>query len=100
MQDNAAPYRSAYSMKWLKNNHINMLKWSPISPDLDPMGSPWDYIDRKLQKMKLKNIDELQQMIEYIWCGVTSMLCQRLVDSMPDHIKQCVKFRGGTFKRY
>ena len=27
MQDNASPLRSACSKKWLKNNHINMLKW-------------------------------------------------------------------------
>ena len=26
MQDNAPVHRSAYSMKWLKNNHLNMLK--------------------------------------------------------------------------
>ena len=26
MQNNAPPHRSVYSMKWLKNNHLNMLK--------------------------------------------------------------------------
>ena len=50
--------------------------------------------------MKPKNIDELQQMIEDIWCGVTSMHCQRLVNSMPDCIKQRINFRGVTFKNY
>ena len=57
------------------------------------------YRQKKLQKMKPKNIDELQQMIQDIWCGVTSMHCQRLVNTIPDRIKQCIKFRGGTFKK-
>ena len=50
--------------------------------------------------MKAKNIDELQQMIEDLWCGVTSMYGQRLVNSMQGRIKQCFKFRDGTFKKY
>ena len=54
----------------------------------------------KKKKMKSKNIDELQQMIEDIWCSITSIHCQRLVNSIPDGIKQCIKFCGGTFKEY
>ena len=76
MQNNAPPYRSVYLMKWHKNNHINVLKWPATSADLNPIGSLWDYIDKKLQKMKSKNIDELQQIIEDIWCGITLMHCQ------------------------
>ena len=50
--------------------------------------------------MKPKNIDAVEQMIQDIWCGVTSMHCQRLVNSTSDRIKQCIKFRDGTFKEY
>ena len=75
--DNVPPHRSAYSMKWLKNNHhINVRKWPAISPDLNPIESLRNYIDKKLQKVKPKNIDELQQMIQDIWYDVTSMHSQ------------------------
>ena len=100
MQDNALRHRLAYSMKWLKNNYINVPKWPGTSLDLYPIENLWDYIDKKLQKMKPRTIDELQQMIDDIWCGVISMHCQRLVSFMPDRIKQCIKFRGGKFKKY
>ena len=36
-------------MKWLKNNHINKLKWPVTSPDRDPIENLWDYIDKKLK---------------------------------------------------
>ena len=65
MQENASPHRSAYSMKWFKNNHINVLKWSATFPHLNPIENLWEYIDRKLPKMKPKNIDKLQQIIEH-----------------------------------
>ena len=53
-----------------------MVKWSATSHDLNPIENLWDYIDKKLPKMKPKKIDELQQMIEDIWFGVTSIHCQ------------------------
>ena len=100
MQDNASPHQSAHSLKWLKNNRMNVLKSAATSSDLNLIENRWDYTDKKLQKMKPKNIDELQQMTEDIWCDVTSLHCRRLVNSMPDRIKQCIKFRGGMFKKY
>ena len=45
-----APHRSAYSMKCLKNNHINVLKWPVTSSDLNPIENLWDYNDKRLQK--------------------------------------------------
>ena len=50
--------------------------------------------------MKPKNIDEMQQMIKILGVVLISMHCQQLVNSIPDRIKQCIKFRGGTFKKY
>ena len=99
-QDNAPPHRSAYSIKWFKTHKIPLLKWPAMSSDLNPFENLWDYIDKELQKMKPKNVTELQQMIQNIWCGVTPVHCQKLVNSMPRRIKECLKSKGGTFKKY
>ena len=66
MQDNVPPHRSAYSIKWFKTHKILLLKRSATSPDLNPIENLWDYIDKELQKMKPKNVTELQQMIQNI----------------------------------
>ncbi|CAF1375186.1 unnamed protein product [Rotaria sordida] len=100
MQDNAPPHKSAYSMKWFKDNNINIFKWPATSPDLNPIENIWDHIDKELQKMKPTNVTQLQEMIQDIWLGVTPMYCQKLVNSMPNRIKQCIKSRGGTFNKY
>ncbi|CAF1152813.1 unnamed protein product [Rotaria sordida] len=100
MQDNAPPHKSACSMKWFKDNNINIFKWPATSPDLNPIENIWDHIDKELQKMKPTNVTQLQEMIQDIWLGVTPMYCQKLVNSMPNRIKQCIKSRGGTFNKY
>ena len=37
LQDNVPSHRSTYSVKWLKNNHINVSKCPASSPDLNPI---------------------------------------------------------------
>ena len=32
-------------------------------------------MDKELQKMKPKNVTELQQMVQNIWCSITPMRC-------------------------
>ena len=66
MQDSASPHRSAYSIKWFKNHKIPLLKWPSTSSDLNPIENLWDYMDKELQKMKPKNVTELQQMVQNI----------------------------------
>lgn len=100
MQDNAPPHRSAYSKKWFKGNHINLLKWPAASPDLNPIENLWDHIDKELRKMKPKNVGELEQMMQDIWHSVTPIYCQRLVNTMRNRMKQCIKSRGGAFQKY
>ncbi|CAM4846293.1 unnamed protein product, partial [Rotaria magnacalcarata] len=100
MQDNAPCHTSKYTMNWMKNNGINLVKWPASSPDLNPIENLWDHIDKKLRKLKPTNVGELQTMIEDLWLGITAKQCLTLVNSMPRRIKQCISVRGGTFNKY
>ena len=64
VHDSAPPHASKYSMKWFKDNNISLLKWSANSPDLNPIKSIWDHFDKELRKLKPRNVNQLQTMIE------------------------------------
>ena len=100
MQDNAPAHKSKYAMKWFKDNNIRLLNWPPSSPELNPIENIWDCFDKELRRLKPTNIGQLQTMIEDLWRSVTCQQCQKLVDSMPRRVKECVLARGGTFSKY
>ena len=50
MQDNATCHTSNKSLKWLKDNNINLITWPKNSSNLDPIENVWDYLDKVLQK--------------------------------------------------
>ena len=91
MHDNAPSHRSKYTLKWFENRGIKVIKWAAVSPDLNPIENLWDFIDKKLKKMKPINVKELEQMILTIWNGITCLRCKVLVDSMPRRIDRCIK---------
>ncbi|CAF1115017.1 unnamed protein product [Didymodactylos carnosus] len=99
MQDNAPPHTSKFAMKWLKDKNINVMKWPPSSPDLNPIENLWDNIDKKLRYLKPTNVTQLEQMIHDLWNKVSCQECQSLVDSIPRRIRQCIKARGNSFSK-
>ena len=100
MHDNAPSHRAAYTKNWMKENKINLLIWSPSSPDLNPIENLWDHMDKHLRTLKPISVRQLQRTIEDIWLGVTAKKCQDLVNTIPRRTKQCILTGGGTFKKY
>ncbi|CAF2180016.1 unnamed protein product [Rotaria magnacalcarata] len=90
VQDNAPCHKSAFSMKWLKKNKINLLDWPAVSPDFNAIENLWDIIDNKLNDYRLNNVNDLQQAILEIWTKISNETCDNLVWSMPRRIKKCV----------
>jgi transposase len=97
--DNAPAYRSGFTNKWFKDNKINLLRWPPSSPHLNPIENLCDHIDKQLRKMKPRNVDELREIIETLWFGVATMCCKKLVDSMPSRIQRCLLARSKSFSK-
>ena len=66
MHDNAPSHRTADTKTWIKENKINLLIWPPSSPDLNPLESLWDHMDKQLRTLKPTSVQQLQTMIEDI----------------------------------
>ncbi|CAF1663541.1 unnamed protein product [Rotaria magnacalcarata] len=100
VQDNAPCHKSAFSMKWLKKNKINLLDWPAVSPDFNVIENLWDIIDNKLNNYRLNNVNDLQQAILEIWTQISNETCETLVRSMPRRIKKCFCVKGNTSAKY
>ena len=71
MQDNAPPHSARATMAFLENQHVNVMAWPAVSPDLNPIENVWAHIKCELrQRPQAQNSDELFGMLEDIWMRI------------------------------
>ena len=61
-QDNDPKHRSKRATKWFEDNQINVLGWSPQSPDLNPIEHLWVHL-----KDRLKEYPRLARGVHELW---------------------------------
>ena len=59
MQDNTPWHKAKTVLSFLEEEEIDVMKWPPQSPDMNPMGNVWKIIGRKAQNRNPQNIDDL-----------------------------------------
>ena len=94
-QDNAACHtskESRYAIEILFGK--NFIDWPPNSPDMSPIENVWAILKEKLEKRKIKNLDDLRENILDIWTKFPTSLCERLCNSFKDRIKYVKEFNG------
>jgi len=96
-QDLAPWHKSKIVQEKLKKLKFKVLDWAPRSCDLNPIEMLWSIIDKKLISKPIYNKETLRQRLEEEWNGIGVELCQKLLDSMPERIHQCLKAKGGHF---
>ena len=42
MQDNVRPHVASVTTQFLQQNNVNVMPWSAVSPDLNPIDHIWD----------------------------------------------------------
>ena len=77
---------------------ITVMPWPARSPDLNPIENIWAWIDKRLVKESIASVAQLQQALEKLWKEFPRELCIQLVESMPRHVRACVKVRGAHTK--
>ncbi len=75
------------------DNEFTLLKWSPHSPDLNPIEHLWDVVEREILIMDVQpsNLQQLRDVIMPIWTNISEECFQNLVESMPRRIKAVLK---------
>ncbi len=98
-QDNAPCHKAQIISDWFleHDNEFTLLKWSPQSPDLNPIEHIWDVVEREIHIMDVQptNLQQLRDAIMSIWTKISEECFQHLVESMPRRIKAVLKEKVG-----
>ncbi len=98
-QDNAPCHKAQIISDWFleHDNEFTLLKWSPQSPDLNPIEHLWDVVEREIYIMDEQptNLQQLRDAIMSIWTKISEECFQHLVESIPRRIKAVLKAKGG-----
>ena len=99
-QDNAPCHKSKKVMEYFATNGINLIPWPPVSPDLNPIENLWSIVKRRLKTFNLTRKQELIR--EFLRIRARdeelTMICQKLISSMPERIEPVIKAKGGPTK--
>ena len=93
-QDNDPKHQAHIVTHWLKEKEVELLKWPPFSPDLNPIEHMWDEMERRMKKEKPKNETELKQCLLRVWQGIGTDVTKKLVDSMPNRLNEVIRMNG------
>lgn len=93
-QDNA-PCHSANRIKdFFAQNNIKTIQWPANSPDLNCIENLWSWLDLKLSKIQIADVDQLEREVTNILNNVPLKVCNDLVDSMPARVNECFHEKG------
>ena len=98
MQDGDPCHRANSVKAWLEENHMPLLPWCARSPDLNPIENIWAFIDRKLCKTRITNLEQLKDVLHAEWLAIPREMCMTLVESIPKRVFMFWKAKGGYFK--
>jgi hypothetical protein len=86
---------------YLQQEAIELLSWSAMSPDMNPIKHLWDYLGRKVtaRTPKCQNIQELGTALVQGWQQYPQHRFRRLIHGIRRRFRELYMMRGG-YTRY
>ena len=66
-------------------------------PDLNPMEMLWSILDKKLASKPIYSRAALTDHLQEEWDNIDQDSSIKLVETMPEHIRKCLKVNGAHF---
>jgi hypothetical protein len=81
----------------LNQNHICVLPWPALSPDMSPIEHLWDELGRRVRHRQNppETLQELRDALVHEWNNIPHAFIQRLIGSIRRTCKTVVAARGG-----
>ena len=95
--DNARCHVARVCHDSLNHNHIRVLPWSALSPDLSSIDYVWDEHGRRFRHSQNppETLQELRDVLVHEWKNITQAFIQRLIGSMCRICEAVVAARSG-----
>ncbi len=99
-QDNASCHTSINTLKWLRINNIETMKWPANSPDLNPIENVWGYLDKRLRarKMSFSSEEYMWEILQEEWYKIPKEYISKLYFSMCARIRAVIDAKGKNTK--
>ncbi len=94
-QDNAPCHKSKRTMEYILQNNVEIMKWPPQSPDLNPIENVWGYMGIEKRNYHPKNKKDLELILMEIWNNIPSDFLQKLIKGMHTRCLEVIKAKGG-----
>ncbi len=100
VQDNAPCHTSSHTKEWFKNHNLNVLKWPPQSPDMNPIENVWYVLETNSRKRQshFKNLDELWEVLLQESKKIDPAYIKKLFKSIPARINALKAFNFDATK--
>ncbi len=99
-QDGAPPHRGRIVRDWFNRNHVDVMEWPAMSPDLSPIENCWDLLGRRVAERvtERSTVGDLERFLIEEWARIPQFYINNLIGSMRRRCEACVRANGGSTK--
>ncbi|GFT37260.1 transposable element Tcb1 transposase [Trichonephila clavipes] len=94
-QDNDPKHTADICKLWVLYHCPSVIKTPAQIPDLNPIEHVLDYLQQKLYEQQISKKQDLRKYLVEKWTKVDRLFCEKLIQSMPNRLREVIKSMGG-----